>query len=274
MSYHLTADAGGTKTAWILSSDDVDVISWQTLGINPYQLSDEAISQRLKQALQYCLNYHISDIHFYGAGCVAKGRERIENQLRCLLPKAHIYVDSDLKGAAIALFGEGEGIACILGTGANTGLYRKGNIVSHVSPLGCILGDEASGAVLGRELLTHVYKNILSSDLINSFYQTFPLITEEEVLEHTYRKSGVQQYFSSFAPFVIQHKEHPEIKQMIERQLSLFFTRNIMQYPPLQLGFVGGIAYRLQDEIRREAHRCGRDVVGFLTSPIEGMKKV
>ena len=63
--------------------------------------------------------------------------------------------------AARALCGRNAGIACILGTGSNSCLYDGTEITANVSPLGFILGDEGSGAVLGRTLVGDCLKNQL-----------------------------------------------------------------------------------------------------------------
>ncbi len=90
----------------------------------------------------------------YGAGCAFPDKIAvIRDVLAARFTAADIEVGSDMLAAARALCGRNAGIACILGTGSNSCLYDRTEITANVSPLGFILGDEGSGAVLGRTLV-------------------------------------------------------------------------------------------------------------------------
>jgi len=148
MNCILIADSGSTKTDWILISSENGILEIQTTGINPVRDSQDAILLVLEKELQKQIpaDYVISEIHFYGAGCVMPFSQGVIDALKIIFPQAQTTVESDLLGAARALCGKQEGIACILGTGANSCLYDGNQIVSNVPPLGFILGDEGSGA--------------------------------------------------------------------------------------------------------------------------------
>ena len=89
---------------------------------------------------------YVSQIAFYGAGCTKSLSSVVSEALTVSFPLASIKVESDLLGAAHAVCGHEAGIACILGTGANSCLYDGENIVANIPPLGYILGDEGSGS--------------------------------------------------------------------------------------------------------------------------------
>ena len=155
----LIADAGSTKTDWAVLAPNGDVSLISTQGINPFMLSAVQIVGILQtELLPGMPGIAPAAVYFYGAGCAGAGIAVVEEALRGLFSAAELHVASDLLGAARALCGHGDGIACILGTGSNSCLYLDGAIRANVSPLGFILGDEGSGAVLGRRLVGDVLK--------------------------------------------------------------------------------------------------------------------
>ena len=79
--------------------------------------------------------------------------------------------------AARGLCGHEAGIACILGTGSNSCFYNGEEIISNISPLGFILGDEGSGAVLGKLQVGDVLKNQLPSTIKEAFLKQFDLVS-------------------------------------------------------------------------------------------------
>src|SRR5690606_15491628 len=131
-------------------------ISFQTIGFSPYFVEHSDISSILLSALPQKIDTNaITQIFFYGAGCSAESSKKIiQTALSYIFTHANIQVNTDLVGAAIALLGNTPGIIAILGTGMNVG-YWNGTNIEYTSPsLGYILGDEGSGAYLGKLLLT------------------------------------------------------------------------------------------------------------------------
>ena len=163
----LVADCGSTKTDWTLSSREYGIQEVHTLGINPVRDSQDAIFRVVAEELvpQLPADCQPAEIFFYGAGCMQPYSQTVHNVLQQIFPQASIQVESDLLGAARALCGCRPGIACILGTGANSCLYDGQSITAHVPPLGFILGDEGSGAVLGRTLLGNLLKGIFPQEM-------------------------------------------------------------------------------------------------------------
>ena len=150
----LIADSGSTKTEWCLADQGRPVRTVVTAGINPFFQTREEIAGEIRDALLPALKgERIDAIYFYGAGCAFPEKNRIVEEAITPYIPAPIEVYSDLMAAARALCGSRPGIACILGTGSNSCLYDGTEITEHISPLGFILGDEGSGAVLGKLLV-------------------------------------------------------------------------------------------------------------------------
>ena len=150
----LIADSGSSKTAWKLISTTSPTKDLKTAGINPFFRSEEDIFQELSLALLPETGNEIQEICFYGSGIVNQEKgDIIKRALARIYLSARIETYSDVLGAARALFGSQSGIACMLGTGSNVCMYDGEKITGGISPLGVILGDECSGAEMGRKIL-------------------------------------------------------------------------------------------------------------------------
>lgn len=254
----LTADSGSTKTTWLLTSNNTRCIL-STQGINPFHMTEETmrgiLSNELLPALQEAKgNEDITAIHFFGAGCTKEKSPILRTILAELFPSAsEVEVDSDMLGAAKALFAKEEGIACILGTGANSCLYDGERIVQNMSPMGYILGDEGSGAVIGKTLVNIIYKGE-HRDFIGVFESETGL-TQADIIQRVYREAMPNRFLASLCPFVSRHIREEWIEQMVIDCFRLFFQRNIRHYnrPDLPCSFVGSIAYHFEKQLRQAA---------------------
>ena len=203
----------------------------------------------------------------------------MERVLSKRFPDASIEVASDLLGAARALCGKEEGIACILGTGSNSGLYDGCQLVANVSPMGWILGDEGSGAVLGRTLVSELYKGSLQH-LRQEFEEEYlpTLITIETtpqaaIIQAVYRSPMPNRFLASLVPFLAQKRKDHGIEELIEDAFRKFFRRNVAAYgrPDLPVNFVGGVAGAFETELRAAAVSEGFDFGHIMTAPIKGI---
>ena len=270
----LIADSGSTKTDWVLTDGDGVRQRCQTQGINPIHQSEDAIRRVLLDELLPQLGDGLAGLHieFYGSGVRPEMEAPMNALLGEVIPSASVESHSDLLGAARALCGCREGIACILGTGANSCLYDGSRIVSNTPPLGYILGDEGSGAVLGRQLLNALYKGFMSERLLVEF-QEFTGMTMADVINRVYRQPMANRFLASLSPFVSAHLDVAEVSQMVVGCLRDFFRRNVVQYrrPDLPVGFVGSIAYCYQQQLAEAAAAEGFSVGRVLRSPIDGL---
>lgn len=277
----LIADSGSTKTTWCLISDkrpNENERYVTGVGINPVRDDEAAINSAL-DGVDLLSSSEINEVHFYGAGCIPTTITIMERVLSKRFPDASIEVASDLLGAARALCGKEEGIACILGTGSNSGLYDGCQLVANVSPMGWILGDEGSGAVLGRTLVSELYKGSLQH-LRQEFEEEYlpTLITIETtpqaaIIQAVYRSPMPNRFLASLVPFLAQKRKDHGIEELIEDAFRKFFRRNVAAYgrPDLPVNFVGGVAGAFETELRAAAVSEGFDFGHIMTVPIKGI---
>ena len=273
----LIADSGSTKTDWCLCNEGTPILAVQTQGINPYHQTEEAIELVLAEELLPQLTRLPDSLHviFYGAGCAndtACGRVR--EAMQRVLAADDITIHSDLLGAARALCGHEEGIACVLGTGSNSCLFDGKDIIANVPPLGYILGDEGSSAVLGCRLVGDCLKNQLPEAVRNEFLAEYDL-TQETILEKVYRQPLANRFLASLTPFLSKHREVPEVHTLLVESFVDFFVRNVKQYrrPWLPIHFVGSIANAFKTELKEAAESLGMELGYILKSPMEGLVK-
>ena len=272
----LIADSGSTKTDWCLTDEQGTVASCATQGINPFQQSEDTIAAILADelvAVLPCVPHAVTHIYFYGAGCRDEMIPAMRKTLHGIFSKARtIEVHSDLMGAARALFADRDGIACILGTGSNSCLYVQGKITANISPLGYILGDEGSGAVLGKRLVNALYKGQLPRDLQTLFEQEMQL-SLTDIINKVYRQPLANRFLASLSPFVSKHIDEPSLEQLVKDNFDGFFVNNINLYHTthLPLGAVGSIACHYSSQLKAVASAHGYHVGRIITSPIHAL---
>jgi glucosamine kinase len=242
----LVADSGSTKTEWKVIKDGIAGESIFTSGINPFFLSNEEIYLLLRKELHSISGYSFSKVYYYGTGCNSVAKENtVKDAIARFISPGEIFVGSDLLAAARSLCLNEAGIACIMGTGSNSCYYDGSGIISNVSPLGYILGDEAGAAVIGRKLISGVLKKQVSKTVIDSFFETYKL-TPAEILENVYMKPFPNRFLGQFAKFISAHINITELQDIIISSFEEFIKRNILQYPEsktLEIHCTGSIAY-------------------------------
>lgn len=272
----LIADCGSTKTDWCLLNSGEIVKRVFTGGMNAVMLTEEEIAGRIAEELMPQLGEEpVESVFFYGAGCLAE--EVCANVSRAIgqnIPSAKtIEVDTDLLAAARALCGHNPGIACIMGTGSNSCYYDGEKIVDNVSPLGFILGDEGSGAVLGRTLVGDVLKNQLPADLCQKFLTKYEL-DRLTIIRRVYREPQANRFLASVTPFLLENITHPAIHELVVNSFKAFFKRNVLQYErarELTVNFVGSIAWYYREVLEEAAAAMGCTVGNVIKSPMEGL---
>ena len=274
----LVADCGSTKIDWCLLNNGKVEKQVFTLGMNAVMLTEEEMRRRIADELAPEMDgYPVEGVYFYGAGCISP--EVCSNVARAIganLPDAKtIEVHTDLLAAARALCGRSAGIACILGTGSNSCFYDGDVIVDNVSPLGYILGDEGSGAVLGKIFLGDVLKKQLPADLCEKFLKEYDL-DRMEIIRRVYKEPQGNRFLASVTPFLLANIDRPEIHALVLNAFKAFFIRNITQYPSYanyEVNFIGSIAYYYRPVLEEAAKACGCRVGTIIKSPMEGLIK-
>ena len=271
----LIVDSGSTKTDWIIIAGDGSIKTFKTEGINPVVGSINIINKTITENFMPQIEgIEIDRLSFYGAGCTKNKKHLIEECLAKIFPKTEIEVASDVLAAARALCGHKEGIACILGTGSNSCLFNGKDIVENISPLGYILGDEGSGAVLGRTFISDVLKGELPQDIRDNFFEETHL-TEELIIENVYSKPMPNRFLASFSPFLVQHLDEPVIRELVLNSFKKFLKRNVMQYDyqHAPVHFIGSVAFYYRELLSEACKIMGVHLGTIIQSPMEGLIK-
>lgn len=272
----LIADSGSTKTEWYLSGSGQPV-SVFTQGLSPYFLNGDQIVAVLQNELLPHLQDILPDqVFFYGTGCAApENAALVTRALQRSFPGAAVEVQHDLMGAARALCGREPGIACILGTGSNS-CYFDGETIIHNSPgLGYVLGDEGSGAYLGKKVLQYYLYKTFDEDLMFRFEERYKT-NKAEILDQVYKKPLANRYLASFALFLKDNRNHFMIENIIEDGLNDFFFTHLCKYAESwtkPIHFTGSISFGFQDVIRDLCTTYEFEAGKILQAPMEGLKQ-
>jgi N-acetylglucosamine kinase-like BadF-type ATPase len=269
----LIADSGSTKTEWCATENGNPVQRILTKGMNPYFQSEEELGNEIQSALVPELVTTTFDaVYFYGAGCLPEKIPVMQRAIRQQLPVKTIEVNSDILAAARGLSGRNPGIVCILGTGSNSCYYDGEKVVDNVSPLGFILGDEGSGAVLGKLLVGDLLKNQLPAGLKEKFLAQFDL-TPAKIIEQVYRQPFPNRFLAGLSPFLAQNIETPAIRALVLNAFRDFLNRNVKQYDYQHhpVHFVGSIAFYYKDLLAEAVRDCGMQSGNSMQAPMQGL---
>ena len=274
----LIADSGSTKTDCFVVENGVLVQQIFTKGTNPFFQSEEEISNEIATALLPELKTDEFDaVYFYGAGCGFPDKIEIVHRAisKQLKVKGNVEVATDMLAAARGLCGREAGIACIMGTGSNSCYYDGENIVANVSPLGFILGDEGSGACLGKLMVGDLLKNQMTQELKEKFLKQFDL-TPADIIDRVYRKPFPNRFLASLSPFLAQNISEPCVHDLVLNSFKAFFKRNIMQYENyqnLKVNLIGSVAFYYKEVLAEAAEAMGIQLGTIIQSPMEGLIK-
>lgn len=281
MTITITADAGSTKTDWLVQCDQQQIL-YTTRGINPslqslfdirHIISSELLADSIAPSmLKLC---SIDQLNFYGAGCTSSMTVVMEQTLREAfmtrgIAVRSIAVGSDIIGAAHSVCGGKPGIACILGTGSNSCVFDGVRIVSHTPSLGYVLGDEGSGAAIGKRLVNSVYKGILPHQLLEEFEHDTHL-TCDELIRRVYREPNANTFLASLSMFIAKHiEQEPALQTMLNDEFSSFIERNIDPYrrTDLPVGAVGSIAWHYKPYLTTALQQHGYTVGMIRQAPL------
>lgn len=276
----IVADAGGSKTDWWVKRGEAKGEILETGGINVSVHSGEHIEDvllLLREKLEFLGIEPVSgsaQLFFYGAGCNSENVKQIlRDKFAKIFPSLfnELKFHSDLEGAARALFKDEKGITCIIGTGSASGLYNGKEIAETIPSLGFILGDEGSGAYMGKRLINAFYKRDLPEE-IKVKLEAERGMEMADIIRRTYREKEAGKFLASFIPFIKENENLTAISEIIDESLKLFFINNVLKYKRIQgmkIGFVGGVACAFEDRLRLLSQTYGFETGGFLKRPIE-----
>ena len=274
----LIADCGSTKIDWCVVENGEVKKQVFTSGINALLMTEEQIRESLALELaQEVAEFEIESVYYYGAGCLFDDIcANVRRAIAANVPTAKtIEVHSDLVAAARALCGDREGIACILGTGSNSCFWDGEKIADNVSPLGYILGDEGSGAVLGKLLVGDVLKKQLPEELCEKFLKEYEL-DRQKIIESVYKRPAANRFLASLSPFLSKNIEEPAIHRLVLNAFKSFFVRNIENYKDYKnyaVSCVGSVAFYYREVLEEAAKAVDIKIGTIIKSPMEGLVK-
>ena len=275
MRVTLIADSGATKCEWCLLVDGKKKKTIITDGLSPYFLTAAQITSLLeKHLLPKIKNFPPKNIFFYGTGLANPANAKVINSvLKSLFTKANIEINHDLTAAARALCGKQKGIACILGTGANAGYYNGNKIAKNSPGLGYVLGDEGSGAYLGKKVLQYFLYKTFDEELMNMFDKKYNL-DRAAILNKVYKEPTPNSYIASFTDFLVENRGHYMIENIIEDGLNDFFFTHLNKLNESWLHpihFVGSVAYGFKDVLKQLAEGYEIELGKIVKSPMDGL---
>ena len=274
MSTYLIADSGATNCQWTLVQNKKRQ-SLRTIGISPYFLSTESMIEILQKAFAKKIKpEQIEAVYFYGTGLSNPSNvTSLKKALKAVFPKAKLDIQTDLVAAARATCQQQKGIACIIGTGSNTGFYNGKKITKNSPGLGYVLGDEGSGAYLGKKVLQYFLYQTFDEELMLSFQKKYNL-DKSDILNKIYREPLPNRYLASFATFLSEHRGHYMIENIIEDGLNDFFYTHLNKLNESWLHpihFVGSVAFAFKDVIKQLALVYEMELGNIIKSPMQGL---
>lgn len=271
----LIIESGSTKTDWRSVADDGKVIGFRTSGINPLLQSEDDIRSVMAKAIPEVnpQGRTVDEVFFYGAGVLSPAfAEPLVSLLATWCPLARIECETDLTAAARALFGDGSGVAVILGTGSNSCLWEKGKAVSSIRTGGFILGDEGSGAVLGKMFLSDYIKGLVPEPLKSMFDKEYGL-DYASIVTRVYRQEAPSRFLASFARFIMDNKENEYAAGLVRRNIRDFMERVLVRYGESRIGVVGAFGVACMEELIEIGQEYGLEFVRFVQSPADELVK-
>ncbi|MBN8685486.1 MAG: N-acetylglucosamine kinase [Chitinophagales bacterium] len=270
----LIADSGATKAEWCLIRNGRRKTIF-TQGISPYFLNTGQIEALLRSELLPALKKTVPDeIFYYGTGCANPANAlSVKKALKHVFPDSRVEVTHDLMGAARALSGREKGIACILGTGSNSCFYNGKKIVKNSPGLGYVLGDEGSGAYLGKKVIQYYLYGTFDDELRGRFDLTYTT-NASEILENVYKKPLPNRYLAGFARFLAENRGHYMIENIIEDGLNDFFFNHLCKYREIwsqPVHFAGSIAFGFKDVLQQLCDSYEFELGRVMKNPMEGL---
>lgn len=273
----LIADSGSTKTDWACLQHDKTCIRFTSAGYNPNYITAEYMSKDIQNSLPLCMNKaEITEIYFYGAGVTELQFPFVRSVLHGIFPNAStIFVEMDLLASAHALLGDHPGFAAILGTGTNSCLYDGQKITLNIDSLGFILGDEGSGAYMGKQLMIDYIRHNMPND-VWKMVADYVKMSGDEIIDQIYTKPYPNRWCAHFSKFIGDHlqDENPYFRNLVERSFYDLFEKIITHYPNYQayeFNCVGSIAYCFHDYLEKVVSSFGMKMGKIIRYPIDGL---
>jgi len=268
----LIADSGSTKTTWSIIDDGKEFLRFSTEGYNPYFVSNEYIVNSIKHSIDRKITkMKFKTIHFYGAGCDGVQANIVAEALKQIFDKAEVLVHLDLLAAARGVLGRESGFVAILGTGTNTCLYNGEEITHNIDSLGFILGDEGSGAYLGKKVLSDYLRENMPVAVKQRFEQSYQT-SSQEIIQNIYKLPLANRYCATYSRFL--HSDCAYSVSVLKTAFRKFFSDLVVLYPGYEqykFNCIGSVGFVFKSILKEVAQEFGIKVGKVLKSPIDGL---
>ncbi len=268
----LIAESGASKTDWSYILKDKTIHNFTSAGMHPGTTGSLLLKKTLNKEVIPKLPGTPEQIFFYGTACRGEqNQKKIKTLFNELFPETKTKIDTDLMAAGIAAFKNSSGLICILGTGSNTGFYTKNKIIQKSPSLGYILGDEGSGAHMGKLLMERCLRNKLPKELNQKLLQSIGL-DKDLVLNEIYSREQSNVFLASLTPFIRKHQEHAAIEGIIHTSFDQFIEKQLNNYTPQEKSYIkacGSIAYYFRNILENRLKNHGLMLSGVIKKPIE-----
>jgi N-acetylglucosamine kinase-like BadF-type ATPase len=269
----IVADSGSTKTDWLIGTSLKTVQRIRTQGLNPYFVNDDEVIEVLKELLHQIQDpLAITGVYFYGSGLSSDlGVRRFEHLFRQCFPAIEIQVHHDLIGACLAASGEESSMVGILGTGANSCVFEHGKITHNVPSLGYVLGDEGSGADIGKRLLRLCMLEEGNTELSADLFQDLGM-SHDEIIARVYQGGLANRWMAKLTTFAMKHRTNPKVQAVLNDAFSSFLDDYVCRYPQhktYRLNMVGSIGIIFKEELEAACAARGVKLGNMVKRPIE-----
>ncbi|MCB9257068.1 MAG: hypothetical protein H6579_08060 [Chitinophagales bacterium] len=267
----LLADSGSTKTEWILIKEGKLQLQIESIGLNPYFVSPQAIEKALKESELLPYFEQVKELHFYGAGCSNEERSHfLKTEFSHYFKQATIQIKTDIEAALMASAEDEPCTVCILGTGSTFRHFDGKNMIRKYSSLSYIMGDEGSGTYIAKSLLRGIFYQNFDQELIDKFFLKYP-INSEILLEKVYQEERANRYLASFVPFCKENIAHPQIENLILNAFEQFYLEHLYKYKEYKaypVHFIGSIAYHFEEQLSKIAQKHQFKVGKIIQKPL------
>lgn len=269
------ADGGSTKTSWCVLANGKVSIQFITEGYNPYYITPDYFTDSMKRSLPEGFSPgEVAKLYFYGAGCADDKFEFMTGLLKSIFTNAEVFIAMDLLAAARALLGHSSGFAAILGTGTNSCLYNGKVVAQNIDSLGFMLGDEGSGAYIGKQLIADYIRGYIPKNIHDLFWERYQL-TPDRLMDTVYTKPYPNRFCSGFARFVSEHIGQSDyLSQLANNAFDTFFRNIVVRYPDYKhytFNCVGAVGYHFSTLLGSVAQNYDMQLGKFLLDPMEGL---
>lgn len=271
----LIADSGATKSDWVLIDGARVVLSFSTKGYTPTFWALEDIAADLKASLPEGFPATgVGEVWFYGAGVTPAHEEPMASVLAEVFAGAEVHAASDTLGACRALLGDSAGFAAILGTGMNTCFFDGEKIAYKVAALGFILGDEGSGAYIGRRYVVDYLRGNMP-DGVAAVAEKAIGLDMAGVIDRVYHQPSPNAWCAQFAKVVAEHMGEDSYYWNLVRACFDDFLWNVVSryedYERMELNCVGSVAYAFRDILELVANQYHMRIGKIIKAPMEGL---